>query len=143
MADAIRFEAWYSAPRIERRTCSRSACRHDDRGQRLDRVPLPSAASCETIDVEYAVVGRLRVTGTLFGAPPKGTSPVHVGPNAVELEPFAFDVDLTTFTMPYTLVSETETPKQRSFVALSGRATQRTCVRPVRKDFAFAIRSSK
>ncbi|HXX66854.1 MAG TPA: hypothetical protein VEK07_06720 [Polyangiaceae bacterium] len=63
----------------------------------------------------------------LFGAPSKGNSPLHMGPNAVSLEPFEFDADMTTFTMRYTFVSETDSPKQRSYVALAGREVRRTC----------------
>lgn len=62
-----------------------------------------------------------------FGAPPRGTSPLHMGPNPIALEPFQFGADLTTFTMRYAFVSETDSPKQRSYVALAGREVRRTC----------------
>lgn len=62
-----------------------------------------------------------------FGAPPRGTSPLHLGPNPISLEPFEFGADLTTFTMRYAFVSETDSPKQRSYVALAGREIRRTC----------------
>jgi len=63
----------------------------------------------------------------VFGAPPRGNSPLHMGPNLVSLEPFEFGADMTTFTMRYAFVSETDSPKQRSYVALAGREVRRTC----------------
>jgi hypothetical protein len=62
-----------------------------------------------------------------FGAPPKGNSPLHMGPNPIALEPFEFSADWTTFTMKYAFVSASDSPQQRSYVSLAGRAMRRTC----------------
>jgi len=63
-----------------------------------------------------------------FGAPPKGTSPMHVPPHSVTFKPFVFSEDKRTFTMDYSIVSKHESPSQTSLVALAGREVKRTCV---------------
>jgi hypothetical protein len=82
-------------------------------------------------------VNGLRTDGTLqckgsfcgqFGAPPPGTSPLHVGPEPVQLQPFEFSADGKTFTMASTFLSRTETPRQTAHLALSGREIARSCV---------------
>lgn len=95
------------------------------RGMLADRTlrwqgPPPAMRSDGTIVCDGSLCG-------VFGAPPKGNSPLHMGPNAVALEPFEFGADMTTFTMRYTFVSESDSPKQRSYVALAGREIRRTC----------------
>ncbi len=75
--------------------------------------------------------GTLRCEGSMcgkFGAPPSGVSQVHVGPRSIELRPFVFGSDMKTFAMPFALVSATESPKQRTLVALAGREAGRKCV---------------
>jgi hypothetical protein len=75
--------------------------------------------------------GTLNCDGSLcgkFGAPPAGQSPLHLGPNPVQFQPFQFTADLKTFTMPSTFVSKTDDPKQTAHLALSGRETKRACV---------------
>jgi hypothetical protein len=62
-----------------------------------------------------------------FGAPPKGTSPLHIGPSDVQFQPFEFGPDGKTFTMSSTFISKTEQPKQTAHVALSGREVSRVC----------------
>jgi hypothetical protein len=62
-----------------------------------------------------------------FGAPPSGTSEIHVGPTSIELKPFQFGADMKTFSMPFALVSESESPKERTLVAMSGREVKRVC----------------
>jgi hypothetical protein len=62
-----------------------------------------------------------------FGAPPKGTSPIHIGPDDVQLQPFEFGPDGKTFTMSSSFVSKTEAPRQASYLAMSGREVRRTC----------------
>jgi hypothetical protein len=78
----------------------------------------------------------LRTDGTLdckgsmcgkFGAPPPGTSPLHVGPEPVQLQPFEFSADGKTFTMPSAFLSKTESPKQTAHLAISGREVSRSC----------------
>jgi hypothetical protein len=63
-----------------------------------------------------------------MGAPAPGTGTVKVGPNDVRVRPFEFTRDWKTFTMPFTFAVKTDTPKQTSFLALTGHEAQRTCV---------------
>jgi len=75
--------------------------------------------------------GMLNCDGSLcgkFGAPPAGQSPLHIGPNAVQFQPFQFSPDFKTFTMASTFVAKTDDPKQTSYLALSGREMKRSCV---------------
>ena len=75
-----------------------------------------------TLDCEGFMCGK-------FGAPPSGTSEVHDGPTSIELAPFQFSPDMKTFTMPFALLSKSDSPKQRTLVSIAGREVQRTCVR--------------
>ena len=65
-----------------------------------------------------------------FGAPPSGTSELHAGPSSMELKPFQFSADMKTFTMPYAVTSESDAPRHRTLVSISGREVQRACVGP-------------
>jgi hypothetical protein len=79
----------------------------------------------------YRYDGTMFCEGSLcgkFSAPPPGQSELHVGPNLVDFQPFAFSEDMKTFTMPYALVSKTESPKQTAFVTLAGRQVRKACV---------------
>ena len=83
----------------------------------------------------YRTDGTLNCDGSLcgsFGAPPSGTSELHIPPHSVQLGPFRFGPDMKTFTMPSTLVAKTESPKQTAYLALSGREARRTCVHVAR-----------
>jgi len=74
--------------------------------------------------------GTLTCDGSMcgqFGAPAPGTTELHVGPNPIDFRPFEFGADMKTFSMPYTIVSQSSSPKQRSFLALGGREIRRTC----------------
>ena len=74
--------------------------------------------------------GKVDCVGSLcgsFGAPPKGTSPLHVGPNDVEFQPFEFGSDGKTFTMSSAFVSKTAQPQQTAHLALAGREVSRVC----------------
>lgn len=76
--------------------------------------------------------GTLTCDGTLcgnFGAPPSGKSEFHLPPHAVASGPFVFAADMKTFSMPSTLVSKAESPRQNTHVTLAGREVRRTCVR--------------
>ncbi|HSY24488.1 MAG TPA: hypothetical protein VK841_20315 [Polyangiaceae bacterium] len=83
--------------------------------------PIRAFKSDGTITCEGSLCGK-------FGAPPLGQSPLHIGPNPVQLQPFQFSGDLKTFSMPSTFVSKTEDPKQTAYLALSGREMKRSCV---------------
>ena len=78
----------------------------------------------------YVTEGTLTCDGSAcgsFGAPPKGSSPLRIGPDNVALEAFQFDRDMQTFTMRSTRVSKTATPPQTTFLSLSGREVRRVC----------------
>jgi hypothetical protein len=79
----------------------------------------------------YRTDGTTTCEGTLcgkFGAPPPGSSEVHIGPRAVQLAPFQFAPDLKTFSMHEVQTAHAESPKQTTFEAISGREVKRTCV---------------
>jgi hypothetical protein len=79
----------------------------------------------------YHTDGTIDCSGSLcgsFGAPPRGTSGIHIPPGEVKLHDLAISNDLETFTMPYTLVSKTKEPQQTAFVSMAGREVKRTCV---------------
>jgi hypothetical protein len=79
----------------------------------------------------YRSDGTMTCEGNLcgkFGAPPPGTSEVHLGPRTVQLQPFQFAADFKTFSMAYTQTSQSDSPKQTTFSAISGREMKRTCV---------------
>jgi hypothetical protein len=63
-----------------------------------------------------------------FGAPVPGTSKVRIGPANMRVRLFELASDGRTFTMPFTFGTKTESPKQTSFLALTGREVKRTCV---------------
>jgi hypothetical protein len=65
-----------------------------------------------------------------FGAPPPGTSALHIAPHDVGFAPWVFAPDMKTFTMARTWVSASEAPKQTAFIVLTGRETGRRCVTP-------------
>ncbi len=80
----------------------------------------------------YRVDGTVQCDGSLcgrFGAPPPGTSPVHLPPNAVPFNAFHLSADRTTFTMDYAVVARADSPKQTTLIALAGREVRRVCVK--------------
>jgi hypothetical protein len=75
--------------------------------------------------------GTLTCDGALcgkFGAPAPGTSEMHMALDAAELEPFTLGADGKTFTMPYSLMSKSDSPKQETLVAITGRELRRACL---------------
>ena len=75
--------------------------------------------------------GTLTCEGSLcgkFGAPPSGTSPVHLAPHEALMNSFEYADDRKTFSMAYAVVSKQSDPSQTSWVTLSGREMKRTCV---------------
>lgn len=81
----------------------------------------------------YRTDGTLTCTGSMcgkLGAPPPGTSELHIGPGPVVFSPFVFSADMQTFTMASTYVAKTTMPKQTAYVSLAGRETKRSCVQP-------------
>jgi hypothetical protein len=78
----------------------------------------------------YHSDGTMECSGSMcgmFGAPPKGTSPLHEV-RIMRFKPFTFSPDLSTFTMPYTLASKSDSPKQTTYLSLSGRRVKQSCV---------------
>ena len=78
----------------------------------------------------YHSDGTLECSGNMcgsFGAPPKGISPFHDTPTALRFGPLTFSTDGSTFTMPYTFVSKSSSPRQTTYLALSGRRTHARC----------------
>jgi hypothetical protein len=63
-----------------------------------------------------------------FGAPASGRTEVHNLTPLVQLRPLRFDADRATFQMDYALVSESSSPRQKTYVALAGRRTARICL---------------
>ena len=79
----------------------------------------------------YRTDGTLTCDGSLcgkFGAPPAGTSALHIPPHDVAFAPFVYGADMKTFTMPFTFVSKSDMPKQTGSLALAARETKRACV---------------
>jgi hypothetical protein len=79
----------------------------------------------------YHTDGTLTCEGSLcgkFGAPPAGTTELHIAPHPVQFNSFQLSEDGKTFTMGGTFVSKTEMPKQTGYVTLAGREVKRTCV---------------
>jgi hypothetical protein len=78
----------------------------------------------------YRSDGTMECSGSMcgkFGAPPGGTSPFHDAPLAMRFTPFTFSPDRATFTMPYVLASKSDSPKQTTYLALSGRRANQQC----------------
>jgi len=81
----------------------------------------------------YHSDGTMECSGSMcgnFGAPPRGTSPFHDAPPALTFSPFTFSPDGSTFTMPYTVVSKSDSPRQTTRLALSGRRVKEECSAP-------------
>jgi hypothetical protein len=81
----------------------------------------------------YRSDGAVTCDGSLcgkFGAPPPGRSELHQVSSAIRLEPFRFDRTGQTFQMDFALVSSSEAPRQRTFLALAGRRMASTCLPP-------------
>jgi hypothetical protein len=79
----------------------------------------------------YRTDGALTCDGSLcgrFGAPPPGRTPLHVASGTVQFQPLRFARGASSFEMPYALVAESESPKQRTFLSMAGREVRRTCV---------------
>jgi hypothetical protein len=81
--------------------------------------------------VAFRTDGTLYCDGSFcgkFGAPPPGSSDLHLPPQPVVLSPLQYSSDMKTFTMARTFVSKTDSPKQTAHLALSGREVRRACV---------------
>ena len=79
----------------------------------------------------YRSDGGLTCDGSLcgkFGAPPPGRSELHQASSVIRLEPFRFDRTGQTFQMAFALVSSSEAPRQRTYLALAGRRIASTCL---------------
>ena len=65
-----------------------------------------------------------------FGAPPSGTSERHDPPHPIDFKSFEYSPDFKTFTMGYSVLSRSDSPKQTTSVSLAGRERHRSCVVP-------------
>ncbi|MCL2725943.1 MAG: hypothetical protein FWD69_16080 [Polyangiaceae bacterium] len=86
------------------------------------QTPLAGCRTDGTLTCDGSLCGK-------FGAPPPGQSELHVPPHAVEFQPLTFSDDMKTFSMPSTFVAKTDNPQQTAHIAISGRETNRTCVK--------------
>lgn len=79
----------------------------------------------------YKTDGTLTCDGSMcgkFGAPPQGKSDHHSPPGDVAFASFDMSPDLKGFTMAASMVSQSRSPAQTSYLALAGREAKRTCV---------------
>jgi hypothetical protein len=84
--------------------------------------PVSGYRTDGTVDCEGSGCG-------FSGVPPKGTSPLHIGPGPVQFGRLVFDSPaLDTLSMAETKVSHTEMPRQTAYVTFSGRRMTRQCV---------------
>jgi hypothetical protein len=119
------FAAWSTTVVTESRTTVANGCDGAARGtlEHGDVVwgtPVDGYRSDGTLACSGNVCGK-------FGAPPAGSSPLHEAA-AVKFSPFHLSPDGATFTMPYTRVSHSDSPRQTAYLALAGRQTRRSCV---------------
>jgi len=119
------FAAWSTSVETQTRTTVASACAGAaqgtfDHGEVVWGTPVSGYHSDGTLACTGNVCGK-------FGAPPAGSSPLHEAAS-VKFSPFHFSPDGKTFTMDYTHVSHSDSPKQTSYLSLSGRETKRVCV---------------
>jgi len=82
----------------------------------------------------YRVDGVMNCTGSLcgkFGAPPPGRSPTGTAPHPVKFEPLRFGGSGLTFEMlGYSVVSQDESPRQKTALHLFGKASRWVCAQP-------------
>jgi hypothetical protein len=79
----------------------------------------------------YRSDGTLTCDGVMcgkLGAPPSGTSPLHVGPIDVRFAPFQYAADGRSFTMPRTFVTSSDSPRQTAYIDLRAHETRRALV---------------
>ena len=80
----------------------------------------------------YRSDGKLRCEGTMcgkMGAPPRGESPIKIGPYSVTYKAFLFGDGTRKLMMPFAEVARSEKPKQVTHLQLVGVETQRKCVK--------------
>jgi hypothetical protein len=109
----------------ESQTAAKNACEGSAQGTLHD-----GTLTWNTNVTGYHSDGTMECSGSMcgkFGAPPRGTSPLHETPAAIHFKPFTFSPDRSTFTMGYTLVSKSDAPKQTTYLALSGRRVKQAC----------------
>jgi hypothetical protein len=79
----------------------------------------------------YRTEGSLVCDGSLcgkFGAPPPGRSDIHSPPTVVHFQPLRFAEGGAAFQMPYALVSQSDSPRQKTYLSISGREANRSCL---------------
>ena len=86
-----------------------------------------------TVIAGYHSEGTIACSGMMcgtFGAPPRGRSPIPNAASSMRFDAFTFSADRTTFTMPYMLVSRSTSPRQSTYMAMSGRRVRHLCATP-------------
>jgi hypothetical protein len=79
----------------------------------------------------YRTDGTMTCDGDLcgkLGAPPPGTSEVHIGPRAVQPGSFQYSPDMKTFSMGFMQTDRSDSPRQTTYEAIAGREIRRTCL---------------
>jgi hypothetical protein len=120
------FALWWTKVETRSRTLAAStrdgAARGDVKGGEVVwSTPVAGYHSDGSIECGGNVCGK-------YGAPPPGESALHEAAPDFVFKPFHFGPDGKTFTMDFSKVSHSESPKQTNFVALSGREMKRVCV---------------
>lgn len=108
------------------RTTADGDCCHGSAQGRLDG----STLTWQTPVSGYHSEGTLTCSGSTcgaFGAPPSGTSLLHDPHDVITFNSFTFSPDRSTFTMPHMLVSQSSSPRQKTYLALAGRRVRQTC----------------
>jgi len=80
----------------------------------------------------YRSDGTLHCEGTMcgkMGAPPRGASPVKIGPYPVNYQAFLFGDGVKKLLMPFAEVARSDKPKQVTHLQLVGVETRRECVK--------------
>jgi hypothetical protein len=83
--------------------------------------PIRTYHTDGTITCDGGLCGKL-------GAPPPGTTEVHIGPRPIQPAAFQYSSDMKTFSMGYVQTDRSESPRQTTYEAISGREVRRTCL---------------
>jgi hypothetical protein len=119
------FGPWKTQVITESTTTVASGCNGATQGSLVNgdlvwKTPVAGYHSDGTLNCSGNVCGK-------FGSPPPGISPLHET-QAFTFKPFRFSPDRATFSMEYTQVARSTSPKHTTYVSLSGREVARTCV---------------
>jgi len=120
------FALWSTKVVTESHTSVANSCEGAAKGQMSNkndvvwRTAVDGYHSDGTLSCEGNVCGK-------FGAPSLGSSPLHeTAP--ITFNPFHFDASGKSFSMDYTRLAHSDSPKQTTYLTLAGHETGRTCV---------------